>query len=534
MMLNRLGEQVTVIAARVNDEWRAELEESGVRIIAGDAANERLLKEAHIEAARAIIVVTDNDLANVSIMLDSKRANPAIAIVLRLFNQQLAPQIEASFDTRRALSTSLLAAPAFAAAALNTAVMGTFSWRGVAHVLARFNVSESLPLAGLSLAEIRASTHLTMIGLRRGGTFEILPPDSYRIQKGDEWVAAANVTSWEQFSRKNIRHFSQTGLAMPAAARARASVIQRQKIFTAGVRFVTSVFGLRKLSTPSKLLLGLITTIILVSTVIFHRALNIPAIDALYFVVTTITTVGYGDINLLTAAVPVKLYGVMLMLSGAALIASFYTLLTNFIVKARFAEFFSSARVKAKNHIVIVGLGSLGYRLANELRSLGEKIVVVEKNINAEFRAALPKQVEVLPGDGSIAEVLRRAGIERARSLVAVTGNDITNLSVGLLAKSLNHDLRTTLRLFDPELAAKVQSDMGMDVAMSASALAAPAFVANALVAHACHSALLEGWLVVFADGSQADFAADCETAGFTKLRRTDDSSLMVVARPAR
>lgn len=537
LLLRKLDESVIVVAAKVNDEWRAELGEIGVQIIIGDAANERLLQKAQISVARAIIIVTDNDLANVSIMLDSKRANPEIAIVLRLFNQQLAPQIEASFAVRRALSTSLLAAPAFAAAALDSSILGSFSWRGQQHVLARFKIGANSPFVDRTPAVIRSAERINIIAVFRAGQLEMATPDSGHIQAGDELVVFADVACWETYWRNYAPESVQSSISQTEEIRTTESGSMlksagRKKTLSTTLRRIVSFLSLRTLSLPSKILLSLLTVITLASTLVFHHALNIPAIDALYFVVTTITTVGYGDINLLAAAPAVKIYGTLLMFSGAALIASFYTLLTNFIVKARFAEFFAGARVKARDHIIVVGLGALGFRLLNELRNLGEKVVVVEKNPNAEFREALPKQIDVVSGDGSIAAVLARAGIERAKSVIAVTGNDITNLSVGLLAKSLNHHLRTTLRLFDPELAAKVQSDMKINAAMSASALAAPAFVGNAMVSHACHAAVIEGWMVVLADGSLPGFSTECKKAGFTRLFLPDETLPAVVARP--
>lgn len=537
LLLRRLEESVIVVAARVNDEWKTELEEIGVQIIIGDAANERLLQKAQISTARAIIIVTDNDLANVSIMLDSKRANPHIAIVLRLFNQQLAPQIEASFAVRRALSTSLLAAPAFAAAALDSSILGSFSWQGRQHVLARFKVGTNSSFAARTPANIRLAERIHIIAVFRAGHLEMASPDSGDIEPGDELVVFADVAVWEAYGReyapespqRKISGSEETHTTQP---RSPVKSAGKQKFLNAVLRRVVSFLSLRTLSMPSKILLSLLGVITLTSTLFFHHTLNIPAIDALYFVVTTITTVGYGDINLLAAPPSVKIYGALLMFSGAALIASFYTLLTNFIIKARFAEFFAGARVKARDHIIVVGLGALGFRLVNELRSLGEKVVVIEKNPNAEFREALPKQIAVVSGDGSIAAVLDRAGIARAESVIAVTGNDITNLSVGLLAKSVNRQVRTTLRLFDPELAAKVQSDMEINAAMSASALAAPAFVGNAFVSNACHAAVIEGWLIVLAEGSFPGFSEEYKEAGFTRLLLPDETLPAVVARP--
>ena len=128
-LLGRLGEPFAVIAGATRDEWSSVV--AGLAPLAsGDARDERLLRGAGIERARVVLAVTDDDRANVSIALDAKRLNPSIAVVVRLFDQQLAPLLESSLGNARALSASALAAPGFVAAALGAGVLGAFEFGG--------------------------------------------------------------------------------------------------------------------------------------------------------------------------------------------------------------------------------------------------------------------------------------------------------------------------------------------------------------------------------------------------------------------
>lgn len=93
---------------------------------------------------------------------------------------------------------------------------------------------------------------------------------------------------------------------------------------------------------------------------------------------------------------------------------------------------------RAKNHVVICGLGRCGVRLAIGFRSRGEKVVGIERSASAPgIEACRREGVIVVAGDGMQATILRQAGIRRARRLIAVCGDDGVNVDVIVKA----HDL---------------------------------------------------------------------------------------------
>lgn len=138
-----------------------------------------------------------------------------------------------------------------------------------------------------------------------------------------------------------------------------------------------------------------------------------------------------------------------------------------------------------RNHTVIVGIGRVGYRVAEELSSAGLAIVAVTL-VNDEESAYLvrklrEKGIPVIVDDARRTEVLRDARIGHARCLLICTGNDLTNLEVALTARELNPNLRIVVRLFSDALAEQAQKSMGVQFALSTSAIAAPAMVAAAI-----------------------------------------------------
>jgi Trk K+ transport system NAD-binding subunit len=78
-------------------------------------------------------------------------------------------------------------------------------------------------------------------------------------------------------------------------------------------------------------------------------------------------------------------------------------------------------------------------------------------------------------------DTLLKAGAAKARAVLAVSSDDAANLGVALETRSINKDIRTVVRLFDSEFAAKVKSALHIDAAMGAFAIGAPTFAAAAL-----------------------------------------------------
>ncbi len=145
-----------------------------------------------------------------------------------------------------------------------------------------------------------------------------------------------------------------------------------------------------------------------------------------------------------------------------------------------------------RKHSVIVGIGRVGYRVAEELLSAGEEIVAVTLADDEEsaylIRKLRDRGVPVIVDDARRTEVLKSAQIERARCLLICTGNDLTNLEIALAAREINPNLRIVVRLFSDALAERAQKFLGVQVALSTSAIAAPAMVAAAVhqtIAHA-------------------------------------------------
>jgi Trk K+ transport system NAD-binding subunit len=133
------------------------------------------------------------------------------------------------------------------------------------------------------------------------------------------------------------------------------------------------------------------------------------------------------------------------------------------------------------NHIVIVGLDHLGFRIARALHELDESFVAIELKPDAELVSQVQSwNVPIIQGDANKLEVLQNAGVDRAHTIILTTNDDTLNLQIAIHARAVSPQIRTIVRLFDDDFAREVQNSFGITAAYSASALAAPAFAAAA------------------------------------------------------
>ncbi len=131
-------------------------------------------------------------------------------------------------------------------------------------------------------------------------------------------------------------------------------------------------------------------------------------------------------------------------------------------------------------HVVLVGLGHLGFRVMQELVERGQDVVVIEQNPKPNLAdEARRLNVPVIQDDGQRQETLIGAAVARARAIVLCTQNDVLNLQIAFMARRLNPGIEVVMRIFDDAFAEEVARQFGYR-AMSATGMAAPTFAAAA------------------------------------------------------
>ena len=172
-------------------------------------------------------------------------------------------------------------------------------------------------------------------------------------------------------------------------------------------------------------------------------------------------------------------------------LADFGSLLFN--RRARNKEWEMAVASTMNNHIVLVGLGHLGFRIAQRLHEMGKNIAVVELNASQHtVIAARQMGVSIIEEDARNATALEGANIRDARTIILASQNDAMNLQIALKARSLNPKIEVVIRIFDEDFAHALQEQFGF-VALSATEMAAPVFAAAAAGADVTNPISIEG-----------------------------------------
>ncbi|RPJ28655.1 MAG: hypothetical protein EHM33_03745 [Chloroflexi bacterium] len=180
--------------------------------------------------------------------------------------------------------------------------------------------------------------------------------------------------------------------------------------------------------------------------------------------------------------------GLVILAQG---LADFSILLFN--RRSRNKEWEMAVASTMNNHIVLIGLGHLGYRVAQRLHEMGKNIVVVEINPGTHTTVAAREMgIPVVQADARHAGALEGANIKDARTIILASQNDAMNLQIALKARSLNPDIQVVIRIFDEDFAHSLQEQFGF-IALSATEMAAPVFAAAASGADVTNPISIEG-----------------------------------------
>jgi voltage-gated potassium channel len=212
--------------------------------------------------------------------------------------------------------------------------------------------------------------------------------------------------------------------------------------------------GPRSLRIQLLLPLSVVTVVVLVGTLGYFwlwRAEGGTWMDALFMTVTTITTVGYGEVKPLGTAG--RVFTMILALAGIG--SLFYTLgvMMEYLVATRLADPGGRRRMQRRidqlrGHVIVTGLGRVGRQTAQELSQAGMPFVVIDPGA-AAGRHAQDRGYLLLEGDATDDPMLERAGVRRASGLVVTTANDATNMYIVLSARVLNPELSIVSRAVD-------------------------------------------------------------------------------------
>jgi Trk K+ transport system NAD-binding subunit len=448
----------------------------GVRLVSGDCRRREVLEAAGVAGARGVLILTADDLLNISAALMVRTLNPEARIVLRMFNQHLIGRLGQTVRNVFALSTSMLTAPILALTAMTGQALAAFNLEDVAEgrrQIVEVTVGPASDLRGRAITEVVgprdavAVAHLSDRGATGPCWRFLLDVDlEARLQAGDRLVVCGE-------PRTLAPLLAGTGEA------------EGPDLLWANWLRRTGRVVRRTVADMDKAVL--ICTLILIGVIVASTIvlkIQVPTYDTLpHAFLRSISIMATGaslheeDYKDLPG---IKVFVSVLRVVGVALIAAFTALLTRYLVHARLSGAFEVRRIPDGGHHLVCGLGTVGFRVVEELIHYGERVVAIERNPDSRFIVTARRLgAAVVIGDAAVNEVLRQAHAATAHSVIAATNNDLTNLAVALQVREMNPSHRVVLLLSDPQFAQMVREATQVQLAASVPALAAPAFLAG-------------------------------------------------------
>jgi Trk K+ transport system NAD-binding subunit len=440
----------------------------GVPVVAGSPRVIETLDEAGLAGAVAVIGVLADDLHTLETALLVREQRPDVRVVVQLRNPAVGRALSAMNVS--VLDVAGLSAPSVVEACLRT---GAHELELGGHL---FVATQVVADVSSSLRSRYGSLAPLAVTAKDGDEMVVCPGRDHRITPGDRVTLLGTLDELELYGLPNGR----TEPERPTTNR-----------WQRAARLADSMLGAvdRRLAFALGALVMLVTVAVVVLRLGYREpdGTRMTVLDAAYFTVETIATVGYGDFNFRSQPPILRTFAIVLMILGALLATVFFALLTNTLVTIRIAEALGSRRLdRLSGHVVVIGLGSVGVRVVERLISAGTDVVVIESNENNRYAAQVREVgVPVVFADATLAQTLHRVHLASARAVAVLTSDDLVNLETGLAVRDQLGDRRgqvpVVLRLFDRRLAATVERNFGLGLARSTAALAAPWFVGAAL-----------------------------------------------------
>ena len=460
----------------------------GVPLITGSSRAEDTIMSAGLPGATAVICAQHDDLHTLESALATRRLRADVRVVAQITNPAVGRAV--SQVGVSVLDVAGLSAPSVVEACLRAGVQEmTLSGE-------RFLAARTTAPRAASLRELYGALAPVAIVPAAGGDVTVCPGRDTMVRAGDEVTLIGTPA---ELRAAAVLGRGVPGGRPPGSAESERSRAAAQPVPPRRARRAASVRDLavslaRAADRRLAIALGALLAVLIASTIVLRLAYQfagpghrISLLDAAYFTVETVTTVGYGDYTFRGEPPWLIVFAIFLMLTGALFVAVFFALVTNVLVSRRIEESLGRQQITAlRGHVLVIGLGTVGLRVAQQLHAAGSDVVVVEKDEhNRHLGQVRALGVPVVIADATLPEVLASVRLATASAVAVLTSDDLANLETGLAVRDqLGERWERTpvvLRIFDPRLAHSVKDTFGFTNVRSTAALAAPWFVGAAL-----------------------------------------------------
>ncbi len=445
-----------------------ELRGAGARIIKINTAGDLL--GAGVHRARAVVCAGPNDAVNLEIALLARQYSPNVRVVARLANDVLREAVAAVNGPGAVLDVADLATPSVVEAVLSRNAH-QFDTAGIEFVV----WGAEAPCDG-TLREIYADLAPVAVvhGKNSPAPGEVVPCPGRDLQVyAGDWTSMIGVKD----------ELEARGITLPpaSATRSRHSRVRRAIDAARAMRDDVNPMLVPALGVALFLTLG--------STAVVRFDYQDPRmtwLDALWFSSETITTVGFGDFSFAHQSAFLRLFAVGLMFAGVTITALLVAFLADLLLSRRFVQTAGLRRARhMRDHVVVVGLGSVGVRVVSDLTAAGYDVLVIEQDENNRYLSTTAElDVPVIFGDARMRQTLESARVDRARGVAVVASDDMENIETGIVLLEIlgsHTEVPIVLRVTGRALSTAVNQRFGFENVRSIVDLAAPWFIGAAM-----------------------------------------------------
>lgn len=480
---------ITAITQDVTDRWEVEnlLDLLAEPPILGDCRDDALLLRAGVQYCRAILLATSNETINIETAIAARRLNPTIRLVVRSSRQNLNQLLKQRLGNFTAYEPTEMPALAFALAGLQVGILGAFN---IGEARLQIVEQQVIPDDRRFNGNLALALHNKESRLISHSPAE-LPPDSAipnrvfyqwqadtRIKPGDrlayvELVSQTTVAKDPAIAQHPLQRMGQAmtrSLKVNPAQRLGhlwqwIQAKQNRQIISLGLAIAVLLWGAAAILLRQS-----------VAGMTWQNAISAGAI---------LLMGGYGDLfgGLASAEAtvpwPVQFACLLITLVSLLFVLGALGLVADSLISSRFDFLRKRPAVPTQDHVVLVGLGRVGQRIAALLHEFKQPMVAIAESLE---NVTLPPQVPLLLGD-SIKE-LAKANLAFAKSMVVVTEDQMLNLEVALMARDAarqqDRDIRLVVRSYGQRFGDNLANLLPEARILAAYALSAEAYAAAA------------------------------------------------------
>jgi Trk K+ transport system NAD-binding subunit len=437
---------------------------TGCSYVRGAPNDVATLQLAGVARADAIMVLSDDDRLNLQVALTARDLNANIRIVMRQFSRTLGVKLQQNLPNSSVLSLASYSAAAFAAASIDPSCAGALQFPDPGGVLTAFATRTAKQFGIAELTAVQAESQLCA---------RIVAVNGAADAPRDEAIAeSASVTV---FAR--IEHLETRREPGPPES------VQRVDDTS---RWAALFEHVRSWCIRQKIVLRVIVAaaaIFIAACAYFAYALNLDPVTAFYFVATTFTSTGYGDVTPIAPAgnrlhAPDRaamIVAGLLMFAGVASIGIFIAFATSGLTRVQFTALQGLRQIRTRGHVLVIGCGSVGTRVVEFLRALDRHVVVVERKSDPMLEEMSSRRgIQLVTGDATRDATLELCNVAHARAVIAVTDSDTANLEVALGVGARNTHVPVVMRVQDEAFAESIKHHFKTIDSFSTVALAAP------------------------------------------------------------